>query len=245
MAVSHQSEPHAGWQLPPDLRLQLLAVLSSQPDTALTMTYEACLEWADEDRLAEWVNGTVIIAGPASLRHQLLAKFLSGLLSAYGEVQNLGIVVDAPFQMRLSSSAREPDILFVATAHQDRLTDTYLNGPADRAIEVLSPESKGRDRGDKLYEYESAGVGENWLIDPESSRAEFYQLDTQGAYQPVTPGADTIYHSTVIPAFWLDVAWLWQNPLPPLQKVALAVAGNAYAGHLIDELRQGGYLSNS
>lgn len=245
MAVSHQSDIHAGWQLPPDLRLQLLAALSAHSDSEPTMTYQEFLDWADEDTLAEWVDGKVIMTSLASLRHQLLAKLLSGLLSAYVEVKNLGIVVDAPFQMKLSRSSREPDVLFVATAHMDRLTETYLDGPADLAVEIVSPESKGRDRGDKFYEYESAGVAEYWLIDPESSRAEFYHCDVEGKYQIVAVGKDNIYRSEALPGFWRDVTWLWQTPLPPLQQVAIAVAGAEYADHLIQQLRQGGYLGTS
>jgi hypothetical protein len=34
------------------------------------MTYAEFLDWADEDTLAEWVNGKVIMTSPASLRHQ-------------------------------------------------------------------------------------------------------------------------------------------------------------------------------
>ena len=37
------------------------------------MTYQEFLNWADEDTLAEWVNGKVIMTSPASLRHQLIA----------------------------------------------------------------------------------------------------------------------------------------------------------------------------
>ena len=34
------------------------------------MTYEEFLAWADEDTLAEWVHGEVIMASPASRRYQ-------------------------------------------------------------------------------------------------------------------------------------------------------------------------------
>ena len=46
-------------------------------------------------------------------------------------------------------------------------------------------------------------------------------LDNRGVYQPV-PVADGIYHSTVLPNFWLKVDWLWAeepNPLAALAEV--------------------------
>src|SRR5438128_1649982 len=41
-----------------------------------TMSYEEFLDWCDEDTLAEWVRGRVIMTSPASLRHQELLGFL-------------------------------------------------------------------------------------------------------------------------------------------------------------------------
>jgi hypothetical protein len=32
-------------------------------------------------------------------------------------------------------------------------------------------------------------------------------------------GADGIYHSAVLEGLWLNVEWLWQEPLPPLMNV--------------------------
>jgi Uma2 family endonuclease len=109
---------------------------------------------------------------------------------------------------------REPDLLFVANEHLDRLQETYLDGPADLVVEIVSPESAGRDRGEKFYEYERGGILEYWLLDPQVRRAEFYQLNTEGQYQQMSPDAEDRYHSAVLSGFWLRVEWLWQEPLP-------------------------------
>ena len=50
----------------------------------------------------------------------------------------------------------------MATEHLDRLTDSHLSGPADLAVEIVSPDSLGRDRGDKFAEYGAAGIPEYW-----------------------------------------------------------------------------------
>jgi Uma2 family endonuclease len=81
-------------------------------------------------------------------------------------------------------------------------------------IEIVSPESGPRDRGEKYYEYEAAGVREYWLIDPERQHAEFYRLNKQHRYDLISPDDQGIYRSHVIPGFWLKVGWLWQRPLP-------------------------------
>lgn len=234
------SPPH--WQVPASLRLELLALLSSDPTQPATMTYEEFLQWAHEDTLAEWVKEKVIVTSPASARHQHLTAFLASVLAAYVTTRDMGIVLSAPFQMKLPQSGREPDVLFLTTEHLPRLRKTYLDGAADLVVEIVSPESIGRDRGEKFYEYQEAGIPEYWLIDPEKRRAEFYHLDAAGAYQLAPPDAAGRYHARVPEGFWLDVAWLWQEPLPAVEQAALTIIGEDYARFLITQLRQQGYL---
>lgn len=196
---------------------------SSEPK--MRMSYEEFLEWCDEDTWAEWVDGEVIVLSPASARHQDLADFLVSVLRIYTEARDLGVVRSAPFQMKLERG-REPDVLFVAREHLDRLKENYLDGPADLVIEIVSPDSVERDRGSKFVEYETAGVREYWLIDPLRERAEFYRLDEEGFYRPVSPDdVEGVYRSQVIPGFWLKVGWLWQEPLPGPVRAVAAIAG--------------------
>lgn len=178
-----------------------------------TLSYEEFLKRYDGQH-AEWVEGRVVLESPVSLLHQDISQFLTFILDTFVRRHQLGKVTTASFQMRLENSAREPDILFVAVEHLNRLKSTHLDGPADLVVEITSPESGGRDRGEKFAEYEAARVREYWLIDPLRQRAEFYQLDTNGLYQLSAVNADGVYYSQMITGFWLKPAWLWQTPLP-------------------------------
>lgn len=211
-----------------DIMAQVSAALSAlTPAAPQKMTYEEFLEWADEDTLAEWIAlpdenvGVVAMTSPASDKHQDLSGFLGSVLRTFVETHHLGVVRSAPFQMKLEHG-REPDLLFIATEHLDRLQKTYLDGPADLVIEIISPESISRDRGVKFYEYARGGVPEYWLIDPEMQWAEFYQLYGQ-RYQLVTEGGAGKCTSAVLPDFWLHIEWLWQDPLPPVLDIARAL----------------------
>jgi Uma2 family endonuclease len=115
---------------------------------------------------------------------------------------------------------REPDILFVAQNRLNIVQDSNLSEAADLVIEIVSPESVGRDRGEKFVEYEAAGVREYWLIDPDRQQAEFYRLTDAGRYQLVFPGDEGIFHSEVLTNFWLKIEWLWQEPLPKVLAIA-------------------------
>ncbi len=124
-----------------------------------------------------------------------------------------------------------------STDHLNRLKRTHLDGPADVAIEIISPESAGRDRGDKFYEYQDGGVPEYWLIDPDRKTADFYQRDDAGLYRTVAPDADGYYTSRALAGFRLRVAWLWQDPLPDPVDALLDVDRDAYAAYMRGKLR--------
>lgn len=178
------------------------------------VSFEEFIEWCEPGIRAEWVDGEIeIMASPVSLGHQYAGGFLYKLLSIYVEQRDLGQVLLAPYVMRMRdiSRGREPDLIFVRQDRVVLLTRHYLDGPADLAVEVISPESVRRDRKIKFKEYESAGVREYWLIDPDHKKAEFYQLDDSGQYKQVKPSAG-VYRSQAVAGFWLRVSWVWQPP---------------------------------
>ncbi len=182
------------------------------------MSYDDFLAWADEDVHAEWADGEVTVFLPPNIRHQFIANFFQNLLALFASAFDLGDVLSALVEMRArpDGPAREPDILFVAAAHRDRLTPQRLAGPADLVVEIISNESASRDRVDKFYEYEAAGIAEYLLIDPRHTkeRVDFYRLTEAGKYLAVLPDGVGRYHSAVLPGFWFGPAWFWANPTP-------------------------------
>ena len=183
------------------------------------ITYEEYLNLAGDAQITEWVDGEVIIHMPPKHIHQITLGFLHQLLSLFVNLFNLGIVQIAPFEVKLPSSSREPDILFVASEHLDWLTEERLVGPPDLIVEIVSKDSVQRDRDDKFGEYREAGVREYWIIDPRpgKQRADFFHLDETGAYRLFATEDDERVESHVLSGFWLRPAWLWQaDTLDPL-----------------------------
>ena len=188
--------------------------------TKNTLSYAEFLQ-KYTDVHAEWVDGEVIELMTASDRHQDLVRWLTAVLSLFIESHNLGWLRPAPFNMQMPhiNRGREPDILFVCRERLDIVQSSHLSDAADLVIEIVSPESVGRDRGEKFVEYEAAGVREYWLIDPDRQQAEFYTLADDERYR-LLPTAGGVFRSKVLPDFWLKVAWLWQEPLPKVLDVA-------------------------
>jgi Uma2 family endonuclease len=193
------------------------------------MSYEEYLAWADEDVHAEWVNGEVIVHMPPKPRHQQVVAFLLQLLGLFIQLCQSGRLLPAPLEMRAipDGPAREPDLLFVTHEHLDRLTEVRLSGPADLVVEVVSDDSVARDRADKFYEYQAAGVREYWIIDPRPGyeRADFFVLADKGRYRPVPVEPDGCYHSTVLAGFWFQVDWVLATEPPDVLQALSQIVG--------------------
>ena len=82
---------------------------------------------------------------------------------------------------RMRAFVHEPDILFVAREHSDRIGEQAY-GPPDVAVEVLSPGTRRTDRLEKTVEYARAGVREYWIVDPHGQTVEVFLL-REGAYE--------------------------------------------------------------
>ena len=164
---------------------------------------------------AEWVDGLVYVMTPATPDHWRLTRFLASTLQAFAEERGLGEVFGEPFTMRTHERAgREPDLFFVAAENAGRVKGAFFDGPADLVIEIVSPESRTRDRSEKFGERERAGVHEYWLIDPERKQAEAFRRTEAGRFEAVDLGTPAMLRSEALPGMWVAVNWLWKEPLP-------------------------------
>lgn len=171
----------------------------------------------------EWVRGEIIKMSPVLRPHKQLENYLLKLLEAFFTLRPIGVVMNAPFVMRVDAteSRREPDLQVILNSNPGQLTESAMVGPADICIEIVSPESVTRDYGDKFAEYEQGGVREYWILDPQRKSALFYRLNNDGLYSlQATSGQ---YHTPLLPDFVLHVPTLWADPLPDYFAIADAV----------------------
>lgn len=171
----------------------------------------AALFAAGEGRF-EWAEGNLLEMEPTSDEHAREMLFLASAMGYYAEEHDAGEVMPDQFAQRLDEdTVRVPDVAFFKKSSLGKIKPTHSEGGADLVIEIVSRDSRLRDKGEKFYEYERAGVEEYWIIDPERRRAEFYRL-SEGAYEPVLPDAEGKIHSSALKGFFLRVEWLWNRP---------------------------------
>ncbi|MBV8203092.1 MAG: Uma2 family endonuclease [Acidobacteria bacterium] len=198
------------------------------------MTEDEFYAWADEDCPYQYLGGE-LVREPVSLGHEQIFAFLFGLLRAYLDERGGGEAVGSRYAMRLDPKwSPEPDILFVREERRHLMGPQRLDGRADLVIEIASP---GRiDIRKKLPRYHQAELPEIWIVD---RYARTVRVDTltsagsagsagsdgsagsagsdasagSGAYQTRLVSSGVVA-SAVLPGFWLEVGWLWQEPLP-------------------------------
>ncbi|HZO27494.1 MAG TPA: Uma2 family endonuclease [Chloroflexota bacterium] len=220
--TAHRRPAHAP---APDLSSEdLLALRRQSPDYVppppAPVSWEEFLAWAPDDWRVEWVAGEIIEMPPSNIDDLDTSSFLLAFLLLYIQRHGLGRVFHAGALVKLAQkpSGREPDLVFVRRENLDRIKPTWVDGPVDLAVEIVSPDSVTRDYRDKLAEYQAAGIPEYWIIDPRRSEARFYQLGDDGTYRLSIIGEDGIYTSRVVEGFRLRVSWLWQRPLPTIDE---------------------------
>jgi Uma2 family endonuclease len=163
----------------------------------------------------EWINGVVIDMSPVSTWHGQLNSFLEFLFACLLDQTTGGVVHRDPVVMRAKPElpARQPDLQVILPDRTHFIQENQVAGPANLVVEIVSPESSRRDRGDKHEEYEQGGVDEYWIVDPQRKEALFYVRGTDDLFHLTLP-VDGIYTSTVLPKLKLWVDLLWQDKLP-------------------------------
>jgi Uma2 family endonuclease len=136
-------------------------------------------DWRESDylslhtnQLVELIDGTLEVLPMPTPPHQLIVAYLYDRLKSFVAAGSLGTVFFAPLRVRIRSNTfREPDVVFVARKHPDRIGPAYCDG-ADIVIEVVSPDkvSQDRDYENKRADYAAAGIAEYWIVDPQTQR---------------------------------------------------------------------------
>ena len=113
--------------------------------------------------------------------------------------------------------------LVVRDARRHLLTPQRLEGPADLVVEIASESDPRLDYREKLPRYRAAGIEEIWIVDPFQRKVD---TDTKLADGYTTRTLSTgRLDSIVLPHFWIEVGWLWQDALPPTVQCLRAILG--------------------
>lgn len=176
-------------------------------------TYEDFCQIVREDQKADLINGVIYMASPENTDANELFGWLFTVMNLFVRRNKLGQLYGSRVALRLDKKhGPEPDIAFVRTENMERIARGGVMGPADLAVEIVSPDSIERDYYLKRELYEEYGIPEYWIIDEMDQSITQLRLK-QRKYREVRPRNGEI-HSQVLTGFWLRPEWLWQGPRP-------------------------------
>jgi Uma2 family endonuclease len=190
------------------------------------VTFDEFCEIIREDQKADLIDGVIYMASPENTEANDLFVWLITLLNLYVQEKELGTVFGQRVALRLNDrNGPEPDILVMKSEHEDRILRGHILGPADLAIEIVTPDSIRRDYEDKRGLYEQHGIAEYWIIDEEQQTVTALRLNTRGKYREIKP-VKGVMNSTSLPGFWLRLEWLWESPRPKVMAIVRQLLGS-------------------
>ncbi len=149
------------------------------------LTYDDYVDFPETDRW-ELIDGEAYVVPAPNTKHQRVLLRLLFEIQLHLRGHGGGEVFVAPFDVVLSPhDVLQPDVIFVAQADEDVLTEANIKGTPTWVIEVLSPSHPVRDRKLKLARYERFKVPEYWIVDPIADRIEVYRLQGD-SYPPAS-----------------------------------------------------------
>lgn len=180
-------------------------------------TYEDYLRLPDDGLRYEVIRGFLYVSPSPSLPHQYCVTQLGYYLTAFVKERRLGIVLVAPFDIRLPEEIGnpvQPDVLFIRRDQPLSSDGLRFDGVPDLAVEVLSPGNWRFDRTVKRSAYRDAGIPETWLVDPTARTVEVFVLDPSQPDYVLRErrGEGDLVGSSVLPGLQLEVAELFYPP---------------------------------
>jgi Uma2 family endonuclease len=183
------------------------------------VTFDEFCFLVQEGQKADLIDGVIFMASPDNTDANRLFSWLIAVMKVYCQEKDLGEVYGSRVALRFDRiNGPEPDILFVAKHRNEKIKRGFIDGRCDVAVEIVSPDSVDRDYAAKRHLYERNGVSEYWILDETKQTQLFLRLDKKGKYREVRLRRG-VFHSAVLPGFFLRPHWLWQQPQPMLRKV--------------------------
>lgn len=170
--------------------------------------YRAADYWQlPEGEPVELIEGRFVVSPSPNMLHQTIAGVLYEILLAVARKTG-GKVVFSPMDVVLSDDTiLQPDLLYVSKARRQIIKER-VEGPPDLVVEIVSGTGR-RDRVEKLALYAKYGVGEYWIVDPESQHIEFL-INEAGRFVVQSPANDC-YASPRLPEVEIEIAEFWQE----------------------------------
>jgi Uma2 family endonuclease len=177
--------------------------------TATKLTYDDYVKLPDDGNRYEIIDGELFVNPSPVPRHQFIVLNIASVLRDYFRARGGGKVLVSPIDVVFADDRIvQPDVLVIKGDRVAIIGAKNVRGVPHIAVEVLSDGTRRYDEIQKRRLYESAGVEEYWVVDPELELVKIYR--SSGGVYVLAAEIDTDKGGTIIspllPDFALPVA---------------------------------------
>jgi Uma2 family endonuclease len=162
----------------------------------------------------ELIRGRFVVSPCPLPRHQVISALLTEVFLRAVRKSG-GIMFAAPMDVVLSDdTVLQPDLLYITKERRNIVKRRVMDSP-DLVVEIISGTTR-RDRIEKLDLYSTYGIGEYWIVDPDSRFIEFL-INENGRFVVQSPANDR-YQSPRLPEVEIELSTFWREVderLPP------------------------------
>jgi len=180
------------------------------PAPRVKLTYEDFLQFPDDGRRHELIDGEHYVTPSPNTRHQRISGRLYLLIGNWLQEHPVGQLFYAPFDVVFSNiDVVEPDLLYMSNERAaEVLTEEHVRGVPELVIEIASPGTRRRDETLKRRLYERSGVTEYWVVDPDVDVVRAYRRSGEGFGRPVQLSAEAgdVMTTALLPGLEIPLA---------------------------------------
>jgi len=174
------------------------------------LTYEDFLQFPDDGRRHELIDGEHYVTPSRNTRHQRISGRLYLLIGNWLQEHPVGQLFYAPFDVVFSNiDVVEPDLLYMSNERAaEVLTEEHVRGVPELVIEITSPGTRRGDETLKRRLYERSGVTEYWVVDPDVDVVRAYRRSGEGFARPVELSAEAgdVLTTALLPGLEIPLA---------------------------------------
>jgi Uma2 family endonuclease len=151
-----------------------------------TFTQKTFKRWVENRPMGdinryELASGKILMTPPAAWEHAKIEAKVIRILEDFVSKHNLGTVFGSSAGYELpSGDTLEPDASFISRERWSKGPEPrrgqFLKIAPNLVVEILSTATARRDRIEKKRIYESNGVDEYWLVDPQRREIAVFHL---------------------------------------------------------------------
>lgn len=164
------------------------------------------------DKRSEFFDGELLEMPPVTGKHEDIITFL--LFHFLLEIRHAGYSYHARpngIEIWTGSRTRRPDIVVITELQRLEIQDksAVLYSAPPLVVEVVSPTCRSVDTVDKVTEYQSIGIFEYWIVDPDLQQVSVLLLHDDGYIETVYRSRDRVL-SQLFPDLVLTVEQILQ-----------------------------------